>query len=183
MTAPRLFDLQRDRDPSGVSGTGVVATGVEFQDGSVALRWPNRNNPEHASTAVWPSIEAMIAVHGHQGATRVVWLDQRPVDHDATWLEKVAALAPDYTHLSIQSPSTYSGHDGPVGVQVKVFAGCRADWLAWVLKLGGSPDKATRVKHGVNQEQWRWLTPDGQVCVHYLIDPEAGPDCWPGHDR
>ena len=35
----RLFKLQRKVDCSGVSGTGVVAEGVEFDDGQVALRW------------------------------------------------------------------------------------------------------------------------------------------------
>lgn len=59
----------RDEDPTGVSGIGIVAEGVEFSDGSVAMRWLS----EHASTAVWASIESMITVHGHQGRTRIKW--------------------------------------------------------------------------------------------------------------
>lgn len=43
MTAPRTFELVRYRDPSGVSGTGVVAEGCLFTDGSVALRWRGEN--------------------------------------------------------------------------------------------------------------------------------------------
>ncbi|NOL39089.1 hypothetical protein HPO96_02400 [Kribbella sandramycini] len=70
---PRVFELVRYRDPSGVSGTGVVAEGCEFSDGSVALRWRG-DNP---ATAVWPGLEAVLAVHGHQGATEVRWLDTR----------------------------------------------------------------------------------------------------------
>jgi hypothetical protein len=35
----RLFSLVRDEDVSGISGTGPIAEGVEFTDGSVALRW------------------------------------------------------------------------------------------------------------------------------------------------
>jgi hypothetical protein len=36
---PRPFVLRRLVDETGVSGTGVVAEGVEFSDGTVALRW------------------------------------------------------------------------------------------------------------------------------------------------
>lgn len=72
MTA-RRFVLDRDEDPTGVSGTGVVAEGVEFSDGVVALRWLTE----------WPSsvchyergMESVTAVHGHNGQTRIVWLD------------------------------------------------------------------------------------------------------------
>ncbi len=74
MVRPRTFELVRYRDPSGVSGTGVVAEGCEFSDGSVALRWCG-NNP---ATAVWPDIDSVLAVHGHQGATEVRWIDQQP---------------------------------------------------------------------------------------------------------
>lgn len=69
----RRFQLVRAVDVSGVSGTGVVAEGVEFTDGSVVLRW----------TSAWPTsvvwhdrgIESVEAVHGHGGATRIAWLD------------------------------------------------------------------------------------------------------------
>lgn len=42
-TAPRTFVLNRHRDISGVSGTGLVAEGVVWSDGAVALRWPGDN--------------------------------------------------------------------------------------------------------------------------------------------
>ncbi len=71
---PRTFELVRFRDLSGVSGTGVVAEGCVFTDGSVALRWRG-NNP---ATAVWPDLESVLAVHGHQGATEVQWLEPDP---------------------------------------------------------------------------------------------------------
>ena len=67
MTA-ELFWLQRNEDVSGVSGIGTVAEGVVFSDGTVALRWVVG---EHRSTVLWPSIEAVIAIHGHDGKTRV----------------------------------------------------------------------------------------------------------------
>jgi hypothetical protein len=68
---PRTFELVRYHDLSGVSGTGVVAEGCVFTDGSVALRWRG-NNP---ATAVWPDLDSILAVHGHHGATEVRWLE------------------------------------------------------------------------------------------------------------
>ena len=68
----RRFCLVRYADPSGVSGTGVVAHGVEFGDGSVALRWIC----SRPSTSLWESIDDMITVHGHAGSTVIRWLDQ-----------------------------------------------------------------------------------------------------------
>jgi hypothetical protein len=51
-----------------------VAEGCEFSDGSVALRWCGTN----PATAVWPDIDSVLAVHGHQGATEVRWIEQEP---------------------------------------------------------------------------------------------------------
>lgn len=44
----RRFVLVRHRDVTGVSGTGVVAYGVEFPDGAAAVRWTS----EHPCTTV-----------------------------------------------------------------------------------------------------------------------------------
>jgi len=67
----RLFELHRDHDVSGVSGVGVVAEGVQFSDGTCVVRWVS----PRGSTVVWHSLEDVVAIHGHGGATRVVWLD------------------------------------------------------------------------------------------------------------
>jgi hypothetical protein len=64
------FHLQREHDVSGISGTGRVAEGVEFSDGTVAIRWMAR---EHQSTVVWSSIADVEAIHGHGGVTKIVW--------------------------------------------------------------------------------------------------------------
>lgn len=66
-SAPRLFVLDRRADPSGVSGTGIVADGVEWPDGTCAVRW----RTEHKSTTVYDSIAAVHAIHGHGGCTLV----------------------------------------------------------------------------------------------------------------
>lgn len=68
---PRRFSLQRSEDPTGISGTGLVAWGVEFDDGTCVLRWAT----DTASTAVYASIADVETIHGHEGATQVVWLD------------------------------------------------------------------------------------------------------------
>jgi len=69
----RRFVLDRAVDVSGVSGTGVVAEGVAFSDGTVALRWVT----EWPTSVVFHDrgIEAVEHVHGHGGATSVRWLD------------------------------------------------------------------------------------------------------------
>jgi hypothetical protein len=72
MTA-RRFELHRDVDVTGVSGTGVVAEGIVYSDGVATLHWISQ----------WPSsvvhyergMESIEHVHGHGGHTRIVWLD------------------------------------------------------------------------------------------------------------
>lgn len=74
MTIPRgsrRFVLVREVDVTGVSGTGAVAEGVRFSDGTVALRWLSAT----PSTVIWPDLDSAMAVHGHNGATRVEWRD------------------------------------------------------------------------------------------------------------
>lgn len=69
---PRRFALVRRVDYTGVSGVGVVAYGVVFSDGHVALRWVS----SHPATSMWNSLDDLIAVHGHDDATTVQWIDQ-----------------------------------------------------------------------------------------------------------
>lgn len=69
----RRFNLLRYEDVSNVSGVGVVAHGVEFPDGTVALRWAIPDLPP--STAVWNSVIAVVAIHGHKGKTVIEWID------------------------------------------------------------------------------------------------------------
>ncbi|WP_350274758.1 hypothetical protein [Kribbella sp. HUAS MG21] len=72
-SGPRCFQLVRHYDHSGVSGTGIVAEGVEWSDGTVALRWGG----QYPTTTVWQDgIDALLAVHGHNGATTIRWLDE-----------------------------------------------------------------------------------------------------------
>jgi hypothetical protein len=76
----RRFQVKRDVDMTGVSGTGIVADGVEFPDGTTVVRWrdvtgPNYDRGVRATTVVFPNVTAVEALHGHNGATTLVWLD------------------------------------------------------------------------------------------------------------
>ena len=64
----RTFHLERLYDASGISGTGIVAEGVEFQDGTVVLHWLS----EHSSTGIYNTMTDVVKIHGHNGATIVV---------------------------------------------------------------------------------------------------------------
>lgn len=65
----RTFELHRIEDATGISGTGIIAQGVQFDDRTCALRWLT----EHRSTALYDSIEVLEKIHGHEGKTKTVW--------------------------------------------------------------------------------------------------------------
>ena len=68
---PASFQMIRHHDVTGVSGTGLIGEGTQFRDGTTVFRWYG----EHPSTSVWPSVDELVAVHGHHGATELRWLD------------------------------------------------------------------------------------------------------------
>lgn len=68
----RRFNLVRNEDESGVSGTGLVVQGVQFDDGQVCINWmTGHQNYPHP----YPSIRKVLDIHGHNGKTVVEWLD------------------------------------------------------------------------------------------------------------
>jgi len=68
----RRFHFLRTADHSGVSGTGDgIAFGVMFSDGQIALHWEG----EHPSINIYRSEQDLMFVHGHGGATKIVWDD------------------------------------------------------------------------------------------------------------
>lgn len=67
------FVLHRDSDPTGISGTGLVAEGCEFEDGTVVLRWAG----ETPTTVIHVNMASVRRLHLHGGATRIVY--QQPV--------------------------------------------------------------------------------------------------------
>lgn len=80
-TQPRRFALVRDHDVSGVSGTGHVADGVLWPDGTASVRWRG----EHPSTVHWDrGWDSVQHIHGHGGHTRILWIDPDPDSYDDT---------------------------------------------------------------------------------------------------
>lgn len=69
----RRFVLRRHNDETGVSGTGDVCWGVLFPDGVVVTRWCVTDIRQ---TCVWKSLDDVRYVHGHDGKTEVVFLDE-----------------------------------------------------------------------------------------------------------
>lgn len=67
----RSFKLNRTVDATGVSGTGIVAEGVEFSNGKCSLSWLT----SVTSVAVYDDIESVRKIHGHDGQTVVEWAE------------------------------------------------------------------------------------------------------------
>jgi len=67
MGRPVTFDLIRLSDEGGVSGTGHVAEGAVFADGTAVMRWLT----EKRSTATYDSARDLLAIHGHGGKTQL----------------------------------------------------------------------------------------------------------------
>ena len=67
----RRFILQRNENVSGTSGTGIVAEGVQFTDGTVAVRWRSMI----ASHVIYLNVHAAEQIDCHGGATRLKWID------------------------------------------------------------------------------------------------------------
>jgi len=81
------FVLQRNEDETGISGTGDIAEGIRFGDGTVVLRWTTFAK----STGIYASIQEMERIHGHGGKTVIRWVDEQidpitnaPVGHSPT---------------------------------------------------------------------------------------------------
>jgi hypothetical protein len=65
----RCFVLNRTSDETGVSGTGIVAEGVQFEVGKCVVCW----RPPTSSVTVYDSIDDVRAIHCHGDRTRIEW--------------------------------------------------------------------------------------------------------------
>ncbi len=88
----RIFHFFRHEDQSGVSGTGVVAEGVEFTNGWCALRWMS----QQASIAFYQSLNEVRRIHGHGGRTEIVLSEiappLRPAEKDPETSQKIELI-------------------------------------------------------------------------------------------
>ncbi|ATL72550.1 hypothetical protein CRH09_39660 (plasmid) [Nocardia terpenica] len=72
-TDVRVFVLYRTKDLTGYSGVGIVANGVEWPDGRATIRWCVPGKP--SSTTDFDSVPDLIDIHGHDGATHVLYVE------------------------------------------------------------------------------------------------------------
>lgn len=123
MTA-RRFELHRDTDISGVSGVGVVAEGVLFSptahdhaeaaltgrpaEGKVVVQWLTA----WPTSVVWHDrgVDSVQEIHGHAGATRIVWLDD---DRGLTCDDYDGAMADLHALVQVANESLGDATDGP----------------------------------------------------------------------
>lgn len=74
---------------TGVSGTGLVATGTVYSNGKAVLVWIG----EKVSVAVYDSLDMLREIHGHDGKTTIEWYDDAPQFEDGAvraFIEDVA---------------------------------------------------------------------------------------------
>ena len=78
---PRRFILRRWHDVSKVSGDGDVASGTLFPDtGLVALHW---GGEFPTVTTHVGGIAGVEAIHGHNGLTEIIWIDENEEENHA----------------------------------------------------------------------------------------------------
>lgn len=78
---PRRFYLLRREDVTGISGEGIVAWGVMWEDGSATMRWCVDDKPKTTTFYEW--LEDVEDLHGHDGKTQIIFIDYQdtPVDN------------------------------------------------------------------------------------------------------
>lgn len=79
----RRFTLVRD-EHDGINQPGVVAEGVVFESGKVALNWMQRPH----SIQTFDTIADVIAVQRQNGVTRISWVDHRDNRPSETSVQK-----------------------------------------------------------------------------------------------
>lgn len=67
----RKFHFLREQDISNVSGIGKVAEGCVFDTGEAVVHWLGA----HGSINVYKSLSDVEFVHGHNGATKIIFED------------------------------------------------------------------------------------------------------------
>lgn len=87
----RRFVLRRANDVTGISGTGDVADGVVWPDGTASVRWRG----EHPSVAFWDRGRVSIEfINGHVNASTLEFHDpEQPTGFDARQLRQALDMA------------------------------------------------------------------------------------------
>ncbi len=71
----RNFLLWRIEDETEISDIGIVAEGIEFLNRQCVLRWTT----QPGSVAIYENADHLLAIHGHNGKTVIIWRDYETV--------------------------------------------------------------------------------------------------------
>jgi len=97
------FYLERIKDVSGISGTGIVARGMVYPSGKVVLEWQTF----HTSICIYNNLADVQAIHGHGDCTLLIMGNP----HEQKTVDRVESNAK-------VSPSTNEASDEAVGAKV-----------------------------------------------------------------
>jgi hypothetical protein len=90
----RSFEMYREEDETGISGTGKVVEGVIFSSGETVVKWCT---PTSMASCVswWPNFGGFLSIHVHphpDNKTRIQFSDGCVMEHvDGQFVEKPAA--------------------------------------------------------------------------------------------
>lgn len=81
---PRRFHIVRTVDVTDISGVGIIGEGVQVSDGAVAFRWLGGPPQDEPAWQVYDNktTKPFVKISGHNGNTKIVWLDPPPPDAD-----------------------------------------------------------------------------------------------------
>ena len=185
---PQPFGLLRREDPSRVSGTGLVASGVIWPDSRVAMQWCPEQPPAGYHSPVrqvnlWDSVEEIEGVHAHGGLTRLETRDPASpcVDLGLSVFGVLAQyrLRARVTHWGVRWDSgtavTWRADETrPTRVETwpdwaTAAFGELADPDAGEVQLAWVPsDALTIASAAASLEGRRWRTPRGKTAAHKI---------------
>lgn len=76
----KVFSLFRKGDVTGVSGTGMVATVVQFDTGKCAVAWEVDGRPQ--SIAIYDELEDVRLIHLHGGLSELLLIWDSEEGHE-----------------------------------------------------------------------------------------------------
>lgn len=120
---PRLFQLHRLDDFSGISGTGHVLDGVIFSDGKVAVRWKSDNS----SVAIFDSLTQFKNIHvAKHGRSKIVWLySDKMIDYNKIIHESYMESSSEYKPGLLKALKILRGQDGIGEESISETSGAR----------------------------------------------------------
>jgi hypothetical protein len=170
MTAPIIYTLRRHRDVSNVSGTGDVATIVEFGSGLTVLHWDS----DTPSVQVHTDFRHIEQLHGHKGASSIVELNDtgRLLDAYKLVAGLMTVVSPQWMPLTVRPHPDHAD-------RLRITFAKKDAWDVWIRRLDGSTNAATHEELNGETEH-RWVSPDGAIWLAYYTplastNPNDGP--------